>query len=206
MEEFYHKLDLTKPYRLLDEPFDPTGWEDAEPYTLLDESDDSARPEPEKQHECPKCHKIFTNWSKFRRHFRRHGRKDLDCPMCGKHFDRPYALRKHVNSKFTHVTYPCPQCDQVSKTVKEARRHRRVHSKYKHRTGQFACSQCSEVYDTSKGLASHRPCNVFSVLIATRPTRAYAAWPFTERRRTKTRSHDTYQLRYMRIYPLPKGV
>ncbi|CAR23461.1 Azf1p [Lachancea thermotolerans CBS 6340] len=85
-----------------------------------------------KQHECPYCHKCFTQSTHLEVHVRSHiGYKPFQCEYCGKRFTQGGNLRTHVRLHTGEKPYECEKCGRRFSRKGNLAAHRLTHENLK---------------------------------------------------------------------------
>lgn len=85
-----------------------------------------------KQHECPYCHKCFTQSTHLEVHVRSHiGYKPFQCEYCGKRFTQGGNLRTHVRLHTGEKPYECEKCGRRFSRKGNLAAHKLTHENLK---------------------------------------------------------------------------
>uniref|UniRef100_UPI00398F1D35 zinc finger protein 721-like n=1 Tax=Pristiophorus japonicus TaxID=55135 RepID=UPI00398F1D35 len=103
-------------------------------------------------HRCPVCGRPFAEPSALRRHRRSHGaERPFPCQTCGKGFGLASALLTHQRSHSGEKPYPCPSCPKRFSCSSHLAQHQRTHSGEK----PFQCAACGRGFSRSGTLRRH---------------------------------------------------
>ena len=83
---------------------------------------------------------------------RRNTKKMLPCGFCGKCFDRPSLLNRHLRTHTGERPHVCDVCEKGFSTSSSLNTHRRIHSGEK----PHECSTCGKRFTASSNLYYHR--------------------------------------------------
>ena len=83
-------------------------------------------------------------------------KKMLPCSFCGKCFDRPSLLNRHLRTHTGERPHVCDICEKGFSTSSSLNTHRRIHSGEK----PHECSTCGKRFTASSNLYYHRMTHV----------------------------------------------
>jgi KRAB domain-containing zinc finger protein len=113
--------------------------------------------------QCELCSKTFPKAHRLSAHMIRHKHvesemtrlyetiKPYDCPICGKPFVTPKAVRRHMLVHSDERKYACPICNKCFKHPTHVTQHLGTHTE----RGQFECITCAKVYKRPDLLVDH---------------------------------------------------
>ncbi|VDK34465.1 unnamed protein product [Taenia asiatica] len=78
-------------------------------------------------------------------------KKNRICSYCGKTFDRPSLLRRHILSHTGERPFPCQYCDKAFSTRSGANTHERTHTGYK----PYICRICGRRFAAGSNYIFH---------------------------------------------------
>lgn len=87
---------------------------------------------------------------------RNSGKKMLPCSFCGKCFDRPSLLNRHLRTHTGERPHVCDICEKGFSTSSSLNTHRRIHSGEK----PHECTTCGKRFTASSNLYYHRMTHV----------------------------------------------
>ena len=87
---------------------------------------------------------------------RRNNKKMLPCSYCGKCFDRPSLLNRHLRTHTGERPHVCDVCEKGFSTSSSLNTHRRIHSGEK----PHECATCGKRFTASSNLYYHRMTHV----------------------------------------------
>ena len=87
---------------------------------------------------------------------RRNNKKMLPCSYCGKCFDRPSLLNRHLRTHTGERPHVCDVCEKGFSTSSSLNTHRRIHSGEK----PHECAMCGKRFTASSNLYYHRMTHV----------------------------------------------
>lgn len=113
-------------------------------------------PAHREQFECFDCHQRFRFPSRLRAHMLVHSDESPvhkhTCQKCGKAFDRPHRLNRHVATVHRlWRSFPCGGCGQLFARRGDAWKHERSHQVER----TFVCDQCGTAFTQADALRSH---------------------------------------------------
>lgn len=86
----------------------------------------------------------------------RNAKKMLPCSFCGKCFDRPSLLNRHLRTHTGERPHVCDICQKGFSTSSSLNTHRRIHSGEK----PHECATCGKRFTASSNLYYHRMTHV----------------------------------------------
>ena len=86
----------------------------------------------------------------------RNAKKMLPCSFCGKCFDRPSLLNRHLRTHTGERPHVCDICEKGFSTSSSLNTHRRIHSGEK----PHECATCGKRFTASSNLYYHRMTHV----------------------------------------------
>lgn len=137
-----------------------------------------------KQHECPYCHKCFTQSTHLEVHVRSHiGYKPFQCEYCGKRFTQGGNLRTHVRLHTGERPYECDKCGKLFSRKGNLAAHTLTHENYK----PFQCKldDCSKSFTQLGNMKAHQ--NRFHLQTLNRLTQKLAEMDSSDSMPTKER-------------------
>lgn len=137
-----------------------------------------------KQHECPYCHKCFTQSTHLEVHVRSHiGYKPFECEYCGKKFTQGGNLRTHVRLHTGERPYECEKCGKRFSRKGNLAAHMLTHESRK----PFQCKldECNKSFTQLGNMKAHQ--NRFHLQTLNRLTNRLAEMDPNEHIREKER-------------------
>ncbi|XP_077284308.1 uncharacterized protein LOC143909915 isoform X1 [Arctopsyche grandis] len=110
---------------------------------------------------CKNCEKKFITVTELKVHFKIHSEDRLMCSVCGKTFNAPYNLNKHmhaqhrqidakdVGSSQDHFISACNICGFLAETLQQLDQHMKSH------TCQYSCPHCEKSFPLTSSLETH---------------------------------------------------
>ncbi|XP_022289067.2 uncharacterized protein LOC111101077 [Crassostrea virginica] len=105
-----------------------------------------------KNKQCVECGKTFDRPILLSRHMLTHSNIKHMCDICGKSYSMISHLRAHISSAHDSTTYDCQECGKVFKHTSNLRKHMRTHFGAK----SFICENCGMAFKFSGLLHRHR--------------------------------------------------
>ncbi|SCU85409.1 LADA_0D07338g1_1 [Lachancea dasiensis] len=108
-----------------------------------------------KQHECPYCHKCFTQATHLEVHVRSHiGYKPFQCEHCGKRFTQGGNLRTHIRLHTGEKPYECEKCGRKFSRKGNLAAHRLTHENLR----PFSCKLdgCNKSFTQLGNMKAHQ--------------------------------------------------
>lgn len=106
----------------------------------------------ERQYACDQCGNSYKRSSHLKRHVQNaHSAQNLICPIdnCGKVFNGPEQLRKHVRRHETKGSHPCELCGKAFSKKRQLESHlSKIH-------GPFVCGKCGLSYSSRSEYRIH---------------------------------------------------
>ncbi|KAI4476380.1 hypothetical protein M0804_013651 [Polistes exclamans] len=103
--------------------------------------------------QCSKCFLMLSNRHNLKRHYARVHDNVLTCNECNEEFTKKHQLTQHIAMHNNVIPYKCNQCDKILISIKNLKRHEKLHKKGKK---SYPCSQCTEVFDKWTLLFKHK--------------------------------------------------
>ncbi|AET40178.1 Azf1p Ecym_5424 [Eremothecium cymbalariae DBVPG len=108
-----------------------------------------------KQHECPYCHKCFTQSTHLEVHVRSHiGYKPFQCEYCGKRFTQGGNLRTHVRLHTGERPYECDKCGKRFSRKGNLAAHMLTHEN--HKPFQCKLDDCNKSFTQLGNMKAHQ--------------------------------------------------
>ncbi|CCD23463.1 Azf1p NDAI_0B04290 [Naumovozyma dairenensis CBS 421] len=111
--------------------------------------------EGSKQHECPYCHRLFSQSTHLEVHIRSHlGYKPFQCNFCGKRFTQGGNLRTHQRLHTGEKPYRCEICDKRFSRKGNLAAHKLTHRDVK----PFVCKldNCNKTFTQLGNMKAHQ--------------------------------------------------
>ncbi|KAH3686080.1 hypothetical protein WICPIJ_002939, partial [Wickerhamomyces pijperi] len=116
---------------------------------------DKPKSKATKNHECPYCHKTFTQSTHLEVHIRSHiGYKPFECNYCGKRFTQGGNLRTHLRLHTGEKPYTCEICDRSFSRKGNLAAHKLTHENLK----PYECKldSCGKAFTQLGNLKAHQ--------------------------------------------------
>ncbi|KAG8453131.1 hypothetical protein GDO86_004813 [Hymenochirus boettgeri] len=108
---------------------------------------------PDGEHTCAECNKVFYNKRTLKSHLRTHlGDRSYICNVCGKCFRRHTSLLIHERIHTGERPYQCPQCGKNFVQRQHLNTHQKTHTGEK----PFQCTDCGKGFRWRSELAKHQ--------------------------------------------------
>ncbi|XP_066936587.1 zinc finger protein 271-like [Clytia hemisphaerica] len=111
-----------------------------------------------KENECKKCGKLFTDPSYLERHecmklsTEEPSEKPYSCTECGKNYKQQYLLKRHMCSHTGEKPYKCGLCEREFGCNSDLQKHLMIHTGEK----PFRCDICDKAFTRKNDLHRHK--------------------------------------------------
>lgn len=103
---------------------------------------------------CPLCNEFYDRISLLDKHAREvhPGLKVHKCGVCGKDFNRPNHLKRHMTSHSADKPYSCDICTRSFSRRDHLHQHQKLHTQ----SGDHPCEICEKPFNRADQLAKHK--------------------------------------------------